>query len=209
MHFLSRHRSHSSHVGILPGSFNPPTRAHLALAEAALAEPNAALDEVVLVLPRSLPHKNYDGASLTQRSDLLRAAVAGDPRLAAAVSVGGLFVDIAEECRAVYGPRVELTFVCGRDAAERIVAWDYGNPIVLKRMLEMFQLLVACREGAYDAPPHLRSRIRALALPADLNAVSASDVRRRIREGKPWQHLVPDAILPILNKLREVYRPPA
>ena len=43
-------------------------------------------------------------------------------------------------------------------------------------------------------------------LPADVNAISASDVRRRIREGAPWQHLVPDVIVPLV---REIYRPPA
>jgi nicotinic acid mononucleotide adenylyltransferase len=56
MEFLSRHRAKPDRLGILPGSFNPPTRAHLALAEASLAE----LDEVVLVLPLSFPHQSYD-----------------------------------------------------------------------------------------------------------------------------------------------------
>jgi nicotinate-nucleotide adenylyltransferase len=206
MHFLSGPPGKPDRLGILPGSFNPPTRAHLALAEAALGDPDARLDEVVLVLPRSFPHKKYDGASFTQRADMLRAALDRNPKLAAAVSVGGLFVEIAQECRAAYGPSTQLTFVCGRDAAERVVGWDYDNPNVINQMLEMFQLLVAHREGAYAPPTHLRRYIRALALPADLNAISASDVRRRIREGVPWQHLVPDAIIRIV---REIYRPPA
>jgi nicotinate-nucleotide adenylyltransferase len=202
MEFLSRSREQPARLGILPGSFNPPTRAHLALAEAALAE----LDEVVLVLPRAFPHKNYDGASFVQRADMLCALVDRRPRLAAAASVGGLFIEIAHECRAAYGPDVELTFVCGRDAAERMVGWNYSKPNAINRMLEILQLLVACREGAYEPPQHLRQHIRALTLPADVNAISASDVRRRIREGAPWQHLVPDAIVPMV---REIYRPPA
>src|SRR5271166_5565513 len=112
MEFLSRCREQPARLGILPGSFNPPTRAHLALAEAALAE----LDEVVLVLPRAFPHKDYDGASSVQRADMLRTLVDRRPRLAAAASVGGLFIEIAHECRAAYAPDVELAFVCGRDA---------------------------------------------------------------------------------------------
>jgi len=129
--------------------------------------------------------------------------------IAAAISEGGLFIEIAQECRAAYGPGVQLAFVCGRDAAERVVGWDYGKTNAINQMLETFQLLVACRQGAYEPPAHLRQYIRALALPADLNAVSASDVRRRIRERAPWQHLVPDAIVPILNEMRGIYRPPA
>ena len=201
MEFLSQCRDQPARLGILPGSFNPPTRAHLALAEAALGE----LDEVVLVLPRTFPHKNYDGASFTQRADMLRALLHGRPRLAAATSVGGLFIEIALECRAAYGPNVELAFVCGRDAAERMVGWDYGKPNFINRILEAFHLLVACREGAYEPPQHLRQHIHALPLPTGVNGISASDVRRRIRDGFPWQHLVPDAIVPMV---REIYRPP-
>jgi nicotinate (nicotinamide) nucleotide adenylyltransferase len=205
MEFLVRPEGQPERLGILPGSFNPPTKAHLALAAAALAE----MDHVLLVLPRAFPHKNYDGASFGQRSRMLVAAVDRQPRLAAAISEGGLFIEIAQECRAAYGPGVQLAFVCGRDAAERVVGWDYGKTNAINQMLETFQLLVACRQGAYEPPAHLRQYIRALALPADLNAVSASDVRRRIRERAPWQHLVPDAIVPILNEMRGIYRPPA
>jgi nicotinate (nicotinamide) nucleotide adenylyltransferase len=205
MEFLVRPEGQPERLGILPGSFNPPTKAHLALAAAALAE----MDHVLLVLPRAFPHKNYDGASFGQRSRMLVAAVGRQPRLAAAISEGGLFIEIAQECRAAYGPGVQLAFVCGRDAAERVVGWDYGKTNAINQMLETFQLLVACRQGAYEPPAHLRQYIRALALPADLNAVSASDVRRRIRERAPWQHLVPDAIVPILNEMRGIYRPPA
>jgi nicotinate-nucleotide adenylyltransferase len=204
MQFLSRHTDHPRRLGILPGTFNPPTRAHLALAEAALAE----LDEVVLVLPLVLPHKNYTGASFAQRTEMLLASLDRRPRLAAATTEGGLFIEIAQEFRAAYGPDVPLTFVCGRDAAERIVGWDYGRPHAINQMFEAFQLLVACREGAYEPPPALRRHIRALPLPAGLEAVSASDVRRRIRDGAVWQHLVPDEIVPILSKLPEIYRPP-
>jgi len=202
MEFLIRSLGSPARLGILPGTFNPPTRAHLALAEAALAE----VDEVVLVLPRTFPHKTYDGASFAQRAEMLRRIVDRRPRLAAAVSDGGLFVEIAEECRSAYGRSVELAFVCGRDAAERTVGWDYGNPNAINRMLETFQLLVACREGAYEPPADLRPHIGSLAVPADLNAISASDVRRRIREGVVWQHLVPDAIVPLV---RAAYCPPA
>jgi len=95
----------------------------------------AELDEVVLVLPRVFPHKNYAGASFAQRADMLHALVDRRPRLAAATTEGGLFIDIAEECRAAYGPNVQLAFVCGRDAAERIVGWDYGKPNAINKML--------------------------------------------------------------------------
>ncbi len=32
-------------------------------------------------------------------------------------------------------PATELSFICGRDAAERILHWDYGRPGVVEEML--------------------------------------------------------------------------
>ena len=143
---------------------------------------------------------------LPKRVEMLGAVLDGRARLAAAASVGGLFIEIAHECRAAYGPSTALTFVCGWDAAERIVGWDYGNQNAISNILETFQLLVACREGAYEPPERLRQHVRALALPADVHAISASDVRRSIRAGAAWRHLVPEVIVPMV---REIYRPPA
>jgi nicotinate (nicotinamide) nucleotide adenylyltransferase len=200
--FLSRYRGKPKRLGILPGSFNPPTRAHLALAEAALQE----VDEVVLVLPGAFPHKTFDGASFAQRAAMLRALPDCCPRLSAATSEGGLFIDIAQECRAAYGLGVQMSFICGRDAAERMVNWDYGKPNAINRMLEMFQLLVAGRDGPYEPPAALRQHIRNLPLPATFDGTSASDVRRRIRAGRDWQHLVPEAIVSIVC---QIYRPSA
>lgn len=202
MEFLSPAEGIPARLGILPGSFNPPTRAHLGLAEAALAE----MDAVVLVLPRNFPHKNYADADFTQRTAMLRVAASRHPRLSAAVSDGGMFLEIVQECRAAYGKHAQLALLCGRDAAERFVNWDYGDPHAVDRMLESFHLRVASRQGPYEPPARLRHAIRTLAAPDDLDAISASDVRRRVRAGLPWEHLVPQAIVPMV---REIYRPPA
>lgn len=200
MQFLSRTPRPINRLGILPGTFNPLTQAHIALAEAALAE----LDEVVLALPQAFPHKNYSGADFMQRATMLRAAIATETHVSAASTQGGLFVEIAQECRAVFGETVELVFVCGRDAAERIVSWDYGDPRAIERMLESFRMLVASRDGSYEPPAHLSRHIRVLTVSTDLSGISASEVRRRIREGLAWEHLVPPAIVPMV---REIYRP--
>src|ERR1039458_5080843 len=59
MEFLRRSKDRPYRLGVLPGTFNPVTVAHLALAEAALT----IVDEVVFVLPRQFPHKTYSGAA--------------------------------------------------------------------------------------------------------------------------------------------------
>jgi nicotinate-nucleotide adenylyltransferase len=178
-------------IGILAGAFNPVTRAHLALAEAA----REAVDEVVCVVPRAYPHKHFHGASLEDRIDMLK--LAGLARVE--VTGGGLFIDIARELRRT---DTKISFICGRDAAERIIHWDYGEPGAIERMLEEFSLLVAERGESYEAPAHLRHRVRRLVLEEDVSDVSSSEVRRRIAAGEPWEHLVPSAIV---EHVRRIY----
>jgi nicotinate-nucleotide adenylyltransferase len=179
-------------IGILAGAFNPVTRAHVALAEAAAK----VVDEVICVVPRVYPHKQFHGAALEDRIDMLKLAGQHSVEL----TEGGLFIDIARELRQ---PDAEISFVCGRDAAERIIHWDYGNAGAIEKMLDEFSLLVAERGGKYEAPAHLRHRVGHIALDEDFNHVSSTEVRRRIVAGEPWEHLVPEAIT---GHVRRIYR---
>jgi nicotinate (nicotinamide) nucleotide adenylyltransferase len=188
-------------LAILPGAFNPPTRAHLAMADAALT----MADEVLFALPRAFPHKEYTGSEFETRLEWLRAALAGYPRFSLAITEGGLFIEIAQEVRAVYGADTELFFLCGRDAAERIVSWDYGEGDGIHKQLESFALLVAARGGVYEPPLEIRNRVHKLALPLELDEVSSSEVRRRIRAGEPWRDLVPDSIAKLMEQRRDLW----
>ncbi len=204
LEFFIRATGRPARLGILPGAFNPPTVAHLALARAALG----AADEVLFVLPRVFPHKRYERPGFQARIEMLAAALAAEPRWSVATCPAGLFIEIARDCRAAYGEAARLSFVCGRDAAERILHWDYGEPGAAARMLEVFDLLVACRGGEFQAPAEFAPRVRALALDAAQDAVSASEVRRRAATGGRWEHLVPPAIVPLVRRYYG-YLPPA
>ncbi|HZT28748.1 MAG TPA: nicotinate-nicotinamide nucleotide adenylyltransferase [Bryobacteraceae bacterium] len=198
MEFLQRAPGTPLVLGIFPGAFNPPTRAHLTLARTVLAK----ADEILFVLPRVFPHKAYEGADFTQRVRMLEAACIGEPRFSIGASDQGLLIDIARECRQHYGPATRLAFLCGRDAAERIVHWDYGTPGAFAGMLREFELWVASRGGPYEPPGDLQHGIRALPAPDGCEEISASEVRRRICDGRPWEHLVPEAVVPLA---REIY----
>jgi nicotinic acid mononucleotide adenylyltransferase len=119
-----------------------------------------------------------------------------------ASSNGGLFREIAVECRRVYGKNVRLLFLCGRDAAERIAAWDYGHPHAFPEMLHEFELLVASRNGHFVPSAETGRAIRSFPMSEDLDAVSATEVRTRISAGGDWEHMVPPAIR---DRVREVY----
>jgi nicotinate (nicotinamide) nucleotide adenylyltransferase len=184
-------------IGVIAGAFNPVTRAHVALAEAA----RTYVDEIVFAVPRAFPHKEYSGASLDHRVEMLRGVC--EPSLCGArveIVDGGLFADIASEVRRSR-PGSEIYVICGRDAAERMVAWNYQETGALDRIFEDLHLLVAGRQGAYRAPDHLRSRIHSLALPPHCDHISSSEVRRRIAAGEAWEHLVPEAIVDLVHHI--------
>ncbi|MBZ5624722.1 MAG: nicotinate-nicotinamide nucleotide adenylyltransferase [Acidobacteriia bacterium] len=198
MEFFRRAQTRPSRLAVLPGTFNPITIAHLELARAALP----LVDEVVFVLPRALPHKEYVGASFAQRVEMLEAAVGRDQPFSIAAADGGLFVEIARECQAAYGGEVRLTFLCGRDAAERSAGWEYGHPGAFAEMLRQFDLLVAARSGEYTPATEFAQSIRPLPLAGEFDHVSATEVRQRITRGESWEHLVPAAIR---DRVREIY----
>ena len=184
-------------MGVLAGSFNPPTIAHEELVYAA----SRHVEEVVCVVPSVLPHKEFFGAGLEQRLEMLEAAdLAADFSIAS--SEKGLFIDIARECRDHYGQDTRLYFICGRDAAERIVNWDYGRPGVAEEMFREFELLVAARGGEFEAPAKFRDRIHPLQLRSTHDHVSSTEVRERIARGERWEHLVPEGIV---EQVRRIY----
>ncbi len=199
MDWIRRAEGNPSRIGILAGTFNPVTVAHVALGRAALS----CVDEVVFVLPRVLPHKTYSGATLEQRIGMLKLALADQASSSIAIADGGLFAEIAEECRTAYGEGVQMSFLCGRDAAERIIGWDYGRPEAVSEMLRNFDLLVAERAGAYEPGPEVARAVKRLDLPGSFDHVSATEVRARIARGESWEHLVPAAVV---EQVRRIYR---
>ena len=192
MHVIVPPESEVRRLGLLPGTFNPPTRAHLALAEAALTK----VDEVLLVLPGVLPHKIWEGAAPHQRLEMLRRVTSTRPRIGAAAAEGGLFEEIAREARLTF-PSADIYMICGRDAAERIVGWDYGEPDAISRQLQQFRLLVANRGGMYEPPEHLNHAIECLSLESYEEYTSTSIRQRSDR----WRDLVPDEIAHMVGQI--------
>ena len=191
-------------LGVLGGAYNPITRAHLAIAEAAMTR--FGIGEVLFLLPQVPPHKTIFGASLEQRLEMMRLAVEDVPRTAVGLSTHGLFVDMYEGLLAVYPHRPEVFFLTGRDAAERILAWHYDDAeAALKRMFESFQFIVCSRQGPFTLPndPLLasyRHRIHSCELPPQagsgppVDAISATEVRERRERGLPIDDLVPPPV---------------
>ena len=87
-------------IGCYPGSFNPPTVAHLAVAEAAVDA--AGLDRLDLVISRvALGKEDLEVPTLAERVEVLEAVAATRPWLGVAVTDARLITDIARSYDAV------------------------------------------------------------------------------------------------------------
>ena len=191
-------------LGVLGGAYNPITHAHLVLARAALEQ--ARLDEVLFVLSKIPPHKRIEGATIDQRLEMMRLAVAEMPFAAVGLCTHGLFLDIAAALREGYPGKLEVFFIVGRDAAERILTWPYPDPAAaLQEMFAAFQLLVFRRRGEFTLPNlHLlqryADRINTLRLSEDLDQISSTAVRERAAAGRPLQGLVPEGVAAYIRR---------
>ena len=82
-------------LAAFPGSYNPPTVAHLAMAEATVEQ--CGVDRVDLVLSRSTIGKEHVvHPTIDERADVLRAVAATRPWLDVVVTDDRLLADIAE-----------------------------------------------------------------------------------------------------------------
>jgi hypothetical protein len=167
-------------IGCYPGSFNPPTVAHLAVAEAAVRA--AGLVRLDLVLSRvALGKEDLARPSVEERAEVLRAVAATRPWLGVVVTDRRLIVEIAAGYDAV---------VVGADKWRQVLdpAW-YGDDLAARdaAVAALPRVLVAPRGG--DHP----EGVELLDVPEDHHEVSASAVRDGRPEARGW--VLPEARL--------------
>jgi nicotinate-nucleotide adenylyltransferase len=193
-------------VGILGGTFNPPHLAHLVCASEARSQ--LGLERVVLIPTGVPPHKPMEqepGAA--HRLEMCRlAAGAGRGWL----TVSSIEIDRAgpsytvDTLRQIHAsqPGDELTFIVGGDMAWSLPSWHEPAAI-----LGLASVAVAERVGARRE--EVRGRLEALAGAAAITYIdvprldiSSSALRRRVREGRPLDYLVPDPVADYIEQRR-------
>ena len=188
-------------LGVMGGTFDPIHHGHLVTAEEALGQ--FELDEVVFV-PTGQPWmKTHQQLSPAEDRYLMAViATASNPRF----SVSRLEIDrdgptytvdtlnaLAEE-----RPDAELFFVTGADAILEIFAWKDADSA-----LSMAHFIAATRPGydltrfERDAPTH-DARVSVIHIPA--LSISSTDIRERVREGRPTRYLVPEGVKSYIEK---------
>lgn len=199
-----------SRIGILGGTFDPIHVGHLVVAEDCWYQ--LGLTEVLLVPAGEPPHKRGKLVSAAaDRVAMVELAIAGNPhfRLSRADvdrSGASYSVDTVRTVRSEIGPAAALFFIIGGDSLIDLPSWHEPGAL-----LELCQVVAVNRPGypRFDlgrlesAVPRARDRIIALEVPSlDL---AASDIRRRVGEGRPIRYLVPNKVRRYIEE-RGLYR---
>lgn len=196
---------------MLSASFNPPTRAHVALLE--VAGEAFHLEEQVLLLAITHVEKPPEGFPFAERLAMLKAIARRRPGWSVALCNRPRFFEKARALRAAVGEGPALFFIMGGDTLIRLFDPRYYPDVPLEAALAEFfaaaHLLVAPRppwdRSALEAfledreRKDYRGRIDFLPLSSTFAEISSSAVRQRLARGEPVEGLVPPEILPWLT----------
>jgi nicotinate-nucleotide adenylyltransferase len=182
---------------ILGGTFDPIHIGHLAIAEDVRFALRA--DRVLFVPAAQQPLKSYKhAASAAERLEMTRLATADNPMFAVSdieVRRGGLSytVETVAQIHAEH-PEAELYFMVGVDAAATLAQW-----FDVERLLHLCRMVIVERPGyaldqhaLFTDLPLVRERSIMVAGPA--LDISASEVRERLRTGRPVRYHLPTAV---------------
>jgi nicotinic acid mononucleotide adenylyltransferase len=199
-------------MSLLPGSFDPLTIAHAAMAEAALAHAHLV---ALLYSVRTLP--KGEGAPEALLEEMERLAWLerfreGRGRIAIAACSHGLLAEQVQAAAARF-PRAALSVVIGSDKLLQLLdpVWYEDRNAVLGPMFDRSTVRLAVRAGdedavtaALDAPENARWRglVERLDVPPSIAAVSSSDVRERLRRGEDVGPLVPEEVRGLVAQRR-------
>lgn len=175
-------------LGVFGGTFDPPHRGHLAVAEA--ARTTLGLDRVVLVVAND-PWKKSPERQVTPAVDRLALVRAlAEPCSGLEVSDmeirrGGpsYTVTTLRELAAAH-PGVELYLIIGRDLVDDFPSWHESAQI------ERLATIVVVDRPGYVTDPHRGWRL----LQVPLVDVSSTVLRERLRAGDDVSHDVTQAV---------------
>ncbi len=192
-------------IGIMGGTFDPIHIGHLVIAEAVY---EAYELEKVLFIPASVPpHKpGIKVAPVLNRYVMAVLATAGHP----AFSVSSIEMnrsgpsysyDTVQALRQEMGEDCEFFFIVGSDAVKELATWNH-----IDELLSLCHFVAATRPGSSEAVDEVirqfgkkgQEKIHHLSTP-ELE-ISATDIRRRIQEGRSVRFILPESVEAYIRK---------
>jgi nicotinate-nucleotide adenylyltransferase len=178
-------------IGILGGTFDPPHNGHVALAAGALRELD--LDELIVLLVERPGHRPAAEDADT-RFALADAAFEDVPRARLQRDGHPFTVDALRG-----GSFGDAVFIVGADEGAAFPSWKEPDEI-----LRWVRLAVGTRSG-YPPPDLAPYGDRVVSFELDSPEISSSEIRDRIRDGRPIDDLVPSDVARLIEE-RGLYR---
>ncbi len=185
-------------VGVMGGTFDPIHIGHLVAAAEALHVFH--LDRVVFV-PTGQPWQKTNYSDAEDR--FMMASMGAATHRAFAVSrieldrKGPTFTaDTMRTLKEFHGSDTSLFFILGADAALRVGTWKK-----VEGLAESTELIAVTRPGfalGQIETDESWPRIHTMEMPGI--EISATDVRRRVRAGRPIDYLVPGAVVSYIQE---------
>ncbi len=181
-------------IGIFGGTFNPPHIGHLIVAEYIREE--AKLDKVIFIPCSTPPHKqdkNYLSriASPEHRFEMVKIAIKGNPYFEVSdieIKRGGISytIDTINQLIEKF-KNDEFYLLIGADQFKEFHTWRSPYEIVKKVKLIVFN------RPNYIIPDTEFSKFAEFITVPNIE-ISASSIRKRIKDGKSIKYLVPDEV---------------
>ncbi len=188
----------SERIGVFGGTFDPIHVGHLIAAEEARVA--CGLSHVVFLPAASPPHKQGRRVSAAaHRLTMTELAIASNGRFSCSAMEmerpgPSYTVDTLAQLRALWGDAVDIVFIVGLDSLRDLPTWREPG-----RIIELARLAVVDREPfAVDMAvleqkvPGVTRRVEFVPIP--IIAISASDLRERVRTGCSIRYQVPEAV---------------
>jgi nicotinate-nucleotide adenylyltransferase len=189
-------------IGVMGGTFDPIHHGHLVAASE--VSHRFGLDEVIFVPTGEPWQKSSRQVSPAEDRYLMTVvATASNPQFSVdRVDIerpGATYtVDTLRDLHARY-PKAELFFITGADALAQILSWHQAA-----ELFELAHFVGVTRPGYELGDEHLPvGAVTLVEVPA--MAISSSECRQRVKEGRPVWYLVPDGVVQYISK-RCLYR---
>ncbi len=197
-------------TGIFGGTFNPIHNGHVALARTLLE--SAGLDEVWFVVSPQNPWKQNQTLLDDQlRLEMTRAALADEPRMTASDYEFALprpsYMWNTLQAMTKDHPDREFILLIGGDNWAGFDRWYCYEEIMRNHSIVVYprsnesslsDSSLSTRPSSLSPLNSSPKGVRILETP--LLDISSTDIRRRIKEKQPWQHLVPTAVSKIIEE---------
>lgn len=192
-------------IGIFGGTFDPPHKGHLAIADAAREQ--LELDEVLFVPTNRNPLKQIKSSSARDRLEMVRRAISGHEAFAVSdieIARGGPSYAYDTVSELVYIRPAEYWWILGSDALKTFEQWKQPDKLSrLCRLAVAVRPPTTLRDVQDRTSEWLLPRVDWLTLPP--SDISSTDIRLRIHANKPVANLLPSGVLDYIQE-RKLYR---